>query len=64
MLSARTMTKLEPESPRLITLHDRVMARPLESPPICLRPGDYRSTSRAFFADIPSWKIRMKLVRS
>jgi len=49
----RTMTRLVPQYPRLITLHDRVMARPRIAA-YYPRRDDCRSTSKAFFGTIPS----------
>jgi glutathione S-transferase len=48
----KTMAQLEPQHPRMVTLHDRVLA----SPRIYHYDGGWRSTSKAFSATIPSWK--------
>jgi hypothetical protein len=51
----KSMARLEPQHPRTVTLHDRVVARP-ESPPTYPHRGDWRSTSKTFSTTIPSWK--------
>jgi hypothetical protein len=51
----KTMARLEPQHPRLVTLHDRVVARPRIAASYPHR-GGWRSTSKTFFATIRSWK--------
>jgi len=52
----KTMGRLEPQHPRLVTLHDRVVARPRIAASYPHR-GGWRSTSKTFFTKSGVGKI-------
>jgi glutathione S-transferase len=51
----KTMARLEPQHPRLVTLHDRVMARPRIAARLS-SPRRLAFNDKAFSATIRSWK--------